>query len=59
MLTKNRGRGKTSGLELGRMPTRGANLFHVRGGKVTRLVLYWDRVRALAGLGLAPEAGSP
>ena len=45
------GRGKTSGVELGtRM--RGAELFHVRDGKVTRLVIYWDRDRALADLGL-------
>ena len=31
---------------------QGANLFHVRGGKVTRLVLYWDRERALEAVGL-------
>jgi ketosteroid isomerase-like protein len=49
-------RGKTSGLDLMRM--RGANLFHIRGGKVMRLVLYWDRERALAELGLTREAGS-
>lgn len=41
-----------------RLTTRGANLFHIRDGKVTRLVIHWDRERALADLGLAPEAGS-
>jgi ketosteroid isomerase-like protein len=46
------GRGRTSGLELGDVQMRGANLFHVRDGKVTRLVLYWDRERALADVGL-------
>jgi ketosteroid isomerase-like protein len=50
-------RGKTSGLELGQMRAQGANLFHLREGKVTRLVVYYDRERALADLGLAPEAG--
>jgi ketosteroid isomerase-like protein len=54
-----RARGKTSGLEVGQMRTDAANLLHIRGGKVTRLVIYWDRERALADLGLAPETGSP
>lgn len=53
------GRGKTSGLDAGEMRARAASLFHVRGGKVTRLVLYPDRERAFADLGLTPEGGSP
>jgi len=51
------GRGKTSGLELRQIRSQVAALFHVGGGKVTRLVLYVDPERALADLGLAPEAG--
>lgn len=54
VLNRNTGRGKTSGLELGRMHTRGANVFVIRLGKVTRLVAYWNRERALADLGLVP-----
>ena len=49
------GRGKTSGLELSQIRTQGAHLFHIRDGKVTRLVRYMDRDRAFADLGLAPE----
>ena len=53
------GRGKTSGLELSQIRTQGAHLFHIRDGKVTRLVRYMDRDRAVANLGLAADADSP
>ena len=47
-------RGKRSGLEAAQIRTRGAQLFHVSGGKVTRLVQYFSRESAFADLGL-PE----
>jgi hypothetical protein len=37
------------------MRTNGARLFHIRDGNVTRLLVYFDRERALADLGLDPE----
>jgi hypothetical protein len=46
------GRGKTSGVDVERIQTEVATLFHLTNGKVTRLVLYFDRDRALADLGL-------
>ncbi len=46
------GRARTSGLDLTEMPWTGASVFHIRDGKVVKLVLYWDRDRALADLGL-------
>jgi hypothetical protein len=52
VLTSYTGQGKGSGLELGRMGAKGAWLFHVRTGKVTKLVRYWKRERALSDLGL-------
>lgn len=41
------------------MRANGATIFHIRAGKVTRLVVYWDRAHALADLGLSPEADTP
>jgi ketosteroid isomerase-like protein len=58
VLVKNTGRGKTSGLNLGQMHPRVASLFHIHGGKVTKLLNYLEPYRALADLGLAPEGGS-
>jgi ketosteroid isomerase-like protein len=52
VLLRYSGRGKTSGLELDALDTRGARVFHVCDGKVVRLVHYYDRDRALADLGL-------
>jgi ketosteroid isomerase-like protein len=50
------GRAKRSGLELGDgLGTRGASLFEVRDGRVTKLVIYWDEERALALAALLEE----
>jgi ketosteroid isomerase-like protein len=59
VLVRLSGRGKASGLELVQMQATSASLIHVRGGKVTRFVIYLERERALADLGLPAEAGSP
>ena len=48
----NSGYGRTSGVEFEQRSV--ANFFEIRGGKVTKLVLYWDRDRALADVGLTP-----
>jgi ketosteroid isomerase-like protein len=53
VLYRRSGRGKNSGLELGEVYARGAILFQLNDGRVTRLIHYLDRDRALADLGLA------
>jgi hypothetical protein len=50
--------GKTSGLEIAEIPEGGANLFHIRDGKVTKLMVYANRDRALGDLGLTPDTGT-
>jgi ketosteroid isomerase-like protein len=50
VLLRSSGRGKTSGVEV--LAKRGADLVHIRNGRIVRTIWYWDRERALADLGL-------
>jgi hypothetical protein len=52
------GRGKASGLDAAQIRSEGANLFHISGGRVKRLVVYFNRERAFTDLGLGPQAGA-
>ena len=46
------GRGTTSGLDIADMGAEGAEVWHIRDGKVVKLVLYWYRDRAFVDLGI-------
>jgi ketosteroid isomerase-like protein len=50
VLTHVSARGKASGLPI---VQKGAELFEIHAGKVTRIVTYFDRANAIADLGLA------
>lgn len=58
VLTRAGGHGKASGLDVGQAEAKIAHVFHVQGERVTRLVVYFDRERAFADLGLTAEADS-
>lgn len=58
VLARATGRGKRSGVDAAQLRPSAANLFHIANGKVTRVVTYYDRERALTELGVTPTAGA-
>jgi hypothetical protein len=59
VLIRGTGRGKASGVDAAQMRSEGANLFHISGARVKRLVVYFNREIAFADVGLALEGDSP
>jgi ketosteroid isomerase-like protein len=55
---RNEGHGRSSGIDVQAISVRSANLFEIRGGKVTKLVAYWDREVAIEEVGFSPGSGS-
>jgi hypothetical protein len=53
---RNEGRGKGSGIDVGEISAKSANVFTVRDGQVIRLELYWERDDAVADLGLTESS---
>jgi ketosteroid isomerase-like protein len=60
VLTRASGRGRTSGIDIKQMGGgKGALLRGLRAGKVTQMIVYWERDRAFAELGITPEGDAP
>ncbi len=53
VLVRNHARAKVSGIEIEQLGgARTAQVWHIRDGKVAKLVIYWERERAFADIGL-------
>ena len=56
---RNEGRGRSSGIDIQEISVKSANVFELRGGKVTKLVAYWERERAIEEVGFSPDSDPP